>query len=290
MRTRIHVETCESALRSQATLANSASQKGRPRPSRLMRWNTVHLATSSASERIAGRAQGLTPLPFTRCPEQSRQSARCACRWVPADPVPRRIAVACWRRWRLQPVSEDRGRPLAWEPRLRPKSWRRHGPASADALSRRRYGSAVPAAARTAGRCTADIFDARYAVLAEFVIAFGVDYGAFSFGLVWPRSVDIVVLSRCLADLQAQHHERSKEIFPLCNKSFNCSYSGHAIFATKSVVENSQVSKILEAGKLKLTEQSAALRGVADKMAVFQILWTPAWESGFPPHFCFASR
>ena len=44
-----------------------------------------------------------------------------------------------------------------------------------------------------------------------------------------------------------------------------------AIFATKSVVENSQVSKILEAGKLRLTEQSAALRGVADKMAVFQI-------------------
>jgi class 3 adenylate cyclase len=44
-----------------------------------------------------------------------------------------------------------------------------------------------------------------------------------------------------------------------------------AIFATKSVVENSLVSKILEAGKHKLTEQSAALRGVADKMAVFQI-------------------
>jgi class 3 adenylate cyclase len=44
-----------------------------------------------------------------------------------------------------------------------------------------------------------------------------------------------------------------------------------AIFATKSVVENSQVAKILEAGKLRLTEQSAALRGVADKMAVFQI-------------------
>ena len=44
-----------------------------------------------------------------------------------------------------------------------------------------------------------------------------------------------------------------------------------AIFATKSVVENSQVSKILEAGKLMLTEQTAALRGVADKMAVFQI-------------------
>jgi hypothetical protein len=43
------------------------------------------------------------------------------------------------------------------------------------------------------------------------------------------------------------------------------------VFATKSVVENSQVSKSLEAGKLRLTEQSAALRGVADKMAVFQI-------------------
>jgi len=43
------------------------------------------------------------------------------------------------------------------------------------------------------------------------------------------------------------------------------------IFATKSVVENAQVSKILEASKLRLTEQSAALRGVADKMAVFQI-------------------
>ena len=58
-----------------------------------------------------------------------------------------------------------------------------------------------------AGRCTADIFDERYAVLAESVIAFGVDYGAFSFGLVCPRA-DVVVLSRCLPDLQAQHHER----------------------------------------------------------------------------------
>ena len=47
--------------------------------------------------------------------------------------------------------------------------------------------------------------------------------------------------------------------------------SSRAILATKSVVENSQVSKILEAGKISLTEQSAALRGVADKMAVFQI-------------------
>jgi class 3 adenylate cyclase len=44
-----------------------------------------------------------------------------------------------------------------------------------------------------------------------------------------------------------------------------------AIFATRSVVENSQVSKMLEAGKHKLTEQDAALRGVADKMTVYQI-------------------
>ena len=44
-----------------------------------------------------------------------------------------------------------------------------------------------------------------------------------------------------------------------------------AIFATKSVVENSQVSKMLEASKLKLTEQAAALRGVADRMTVYQI-------------------
>jgi class 3 adenylate cyclase len=44
-----------------------------------------------------------------------------------------------------------------------------------------------------------------------------------------------------------------------------------AIFATKSVVENSQVSKMLEASKLKLTEQDAALRGVADRMTIYQI-------------------
>ena len=44
-----------------------------------------------------------------------------------------------------------------------------------------------------------------------------------------------------------------------------------AIFAIKSVVENSQVSKMLEASKLKLTEQGAALRGVADRMTVYQI-------------------
>lgn len=34
------------------------------------------------------------------------------------------------------------------------------------------------------------------------------------------------------------------------------------------MVENSQASKILEAGKLKLTEQSTALRGVADNQGV----------------------
>ena len=44
-----------------------------------------------------------------------------------------------------------------------------------------------------------------------------------------------------------------------------------AIFATQSVVKNSQVSKLLEKSRLELTEQTAALRGVADKMTVFQI-------------------
>lgn len=44
-----------------------------------------------------------------------------------------------------------------------------------------------------------------------------------------------------------------------------------AIFATQSVVKNSQVSKLLAESKLSLTEQSAALRGVADQMTVFQI-------------------
>ena len=44
-----------------------------------------------------------------------------------------------------------------------------------------------------------------------------------------------------------------------------------AIFATKPVVEHPQVAKMLAAGKLVATEQLAALRGVADKMAVFQI-------------------
>jgi class 3 adenylate cyclase len=44
-----------------------------------------------------------------------------------------------------------------------------------------------------------------------------------------------------------------------------------AIFATKPVVEHPQVVKMLAADKLVPTEQLAALRGVADKMAVFQI-------------------
>ncbi len=44
-----------------------------------------------------------------------------------------------------------------------------------------------------------------------------------------------------------------------------------AIFATKPVVENPQVAKMLEVGNHRPTEQLAALRGVADKMTVFQI-------------------
>src|SRR5688572_2970621 len=44
-----------------------------------------------------------------------------------------------------------------------------------------------------------------------------------------------------------------------------------AIFATKPVVDNPQVSAIIERNKLKLTEQNAALRGVADRMTVYQI-------------------
>ena len=44
-----------------------------------------------------------------------------------------------------------------------------------------------------------------------------------------------------------------------------------AIFATKPVVENPEVAKILATGNHHPTEQLSALRGVADKMAVFQI-------------------
>jgi class 3 adenylate cyclase len=44
-----------------------------------------------------------------------------------------------------------------------------------------------------------------------------------------------------------------------------------AIFATKPVVQHPQVAKLIEQQKLMPTEQLAALRGVSDKMAVFQI-------------------
>ena len=44
-----------------------------------------------------------------------------------------------------------------------------------------------------------------------------------------------------------------------------------AIFATKPVVDNPQVAAMIERGKLKLTKQNAALRGVADRMTVYQI-------------------
>jgi hypothetical protein len=37
------------------------------------------------------------------------------------------------------------------------------------------------------------------------------------------------------------------------------------------VVENAQVAKMLEVGNHRPTEQLAALRGVSDKMTVFQI-------------------
>ena len=47
--------------------------------------------------------------------------------------------------------------------------------------------------------------------------------------------------------------------------------NSRAIFATKPVVDNPQVSAIIERNKLKLTEQNAALRGVADRMTVYQI-------------------
>jgi class 3 adenylate cyclase len=44
-----------------------------------------------------------------------------------------------------------------------------------------------------------------------------------------------------------------------------------AIYATKPVVEHPQAAKLIEANNLAPTEQLAALRGVADKMPVFQI-------------------
>jgi class 3 adenylate cyclase len=44
-----------------------------------------------------------------------------------------------------------------------------------------------------------------------------------------------------------------------------------AILATKPVVEHPQVAKLLASNKLMPTEQLAALRGVSDRMTVFQI-------------------
>jgi class 3 adenylate cyclase len=44
-----------------------------------------------------------------------------------------------------------------------------------------------------------------------------------------------------------------------------------AIFATKPVLEHPQVARMIETNKLMPTEQLAALRGVTDKMTVFQI-------------------
>jgi class 3 adenylate cyclase len=44
-----------------------------------------------------------------------------------------------------------------------------------------------------------------------------------------------------------------------------------AILATKSVVEHPRVSKMLERSKLAPTAQDTVLRGVADKMTIYQI-------------------
>jgi len=44
-----------------------------------------------------------------------------------------------------------------------------------------------------------------------------------------------------------------------------------AIYATKPVVEHPQVAKLIAQNKLMPTEHLAALRGVSDKMTVFQI-------------------
>ena len=44
-----------------------------------------------------------------------------------------------------------------------------------------------------------------------------------------------------------------------------------AILVTKPVVENPQVSKLLEAAKLAPQAQRATLRGLSDKMTIYQI-------------------
>jgi class 3 adenylate cyclase len=44
-----------------------------------------------------------------------------------------------------------------------------------------------------------------------------------------------------------------------------------AILVTKAVVENAQVAKMLEVSKLTPAARDATLRGVADKMTIYQI-------------------
>jgi class 3 adenylate cyclase len=47
--------------------------------------------------------------------------------------------------------------------------------------------------------------------------------------------------------------------------------SSHAIFATKSVVEDMNSAKILESSGLQPSMQRAALRGIADETTVYEI-------------------
>jgi class 3 adenylate cyclase len=44
-----------------------------------------------------------------------------------------------------------------------------------------------------------------------------------------------------------------------------------AIFVTKPVVQHPQVARMIEQNRLVPTEQLASLRGVSDKMTVYQI-------------------
>ena len=59
-----------------------------------------------------------------------------------------------------------------------------------------------------------------------------------------------------------------QSILPLACKIL---LNSQAILATKSVVEHPQVSKMLEGSKLAPTAQDTVLRGVADKMTIYQI-------------------
>jgi class 3 adenylate cyclase len=74
----------------------------------------------------------------------------------------------------------------------------------------------------------------------------------------------------CLAVTLNDHLDYFGQTVNIAARVQNLAVS-RAIFATKSIVENPQVSKMLEANKLKPTEQQAALRGVADMMTVYQI-------------------